>query len=253
MLGPPIGCEKSAMKSGRLVIYWDTCVFITWLTEEQSKWPASIWQGIQDVADLVEIGQVILVTSTLIRTEVFLGRLSLGQKHKFAGLLQRKNVEEVAPHMRITDRASTIRERHKIKTPDAIHLATAILYEVDEMHTMDGWHEDGKRDGLLALSGNVADYNLWITEPYPRGSLPSPSTIPPEPSLTGTQESLWRDVLEEELESESDEQTGAIEEGNELETDSAHPPAVPGSDGGRAQGETTKETASPEDKKDLAQ
>lgn len=195
------------MKSGRPVIYWDTCVFITWLTEEKSKWPASIWQGIQDVVDLVEAGQAILVTSTLIRTEVFLGKLTLEQKQKFAGLLRRKNVEEVAPHMRITDRASTIREKHKIKTPDAIHLATAILYDVDEMHTMDGWHEDGKRDGLLALSGNVADYSLRITEPYPRGTPPAPSGTPPE-QLKGEQEFLWKDVLEEELESEGDEENG---------------------------------------------
>src|SRR2546427_4003800 len=151
------------MKSGKPVIYWDTCVFIAWLKEERDKWPPAIWQGIQDVADLAQIGQAILVTSTLIRTEVFLGTLTLEQKQKFAGILRRTNAQEVAPHMRITDRASAIREKHKIKTPDAIHLATAILYDVDEMHTMDGWHADGKRDGLLALSGNVAEYKLLIT------------------------------------------------------------------------------------------
>jgi predicted nucleic acid-binding protein len=234
------------MKSGRSVIYWDTCVFITWLTAEKSKWPASIWQGIQDVADLVEIGQAILVTSTLIRTEVFLGKLTLEQKQKFADILRRKNVQEVAPHMRIADRASTIRERHKIKTPDAIHLATAILFEVDEMHTMDGWHEDGKKDGLLALSRNVADYDLWITEPYPRGTPPTLSASPPEP-LTGEQELLWKDVLEEELESEGEEENGAIEESNELEADSTHSAPIQGSDGGRAQGQATGEEKGPKE------
>jgi len=169
------------MKSGKPVIYWDTCVFIAWLKDEQNKWPSAIWQGIQDVADLVQIGQAILVTSTLIRTEIFLGTLTPEEKQKFQGILRRKNVQEVAPHMRITDRASTIREKHKIKTPDAIHLATAILYDVDEMQTMDGWHEDGKRDGLLALSGNVAEYKLVITEPYPRGTPSTPTAAPPEP------------------------------------------------------------------------
>ena len=90
------------MKSGKPVIYWDTCVFIAWLKEERDKWPPAIWQGIQDVADLAQIGQAILVTSTLIRTEVFLGTLTLEQKQKFAGILRRTNVQEVAPHMRIT-------------------------------------------------------------------------------------------------------------------------------------------------------
>ena len=54
---------------------------------------------------------------------------------------------------------------------------------------------------------------------------------------TGAQELLWKDVLAEELESEGDEQNGAVEENNELETDSAHPAPVQGSDSGRAQGE----------------
>ncbi len=198
------------MKSGKPVIYWDTCVFIAWLKDEKDKWPPAIWQGIEDVANLVQIGQAILVTSTLIRTEIFLGTLTLEQKQKFAGILRRKNVQEVAPHMRITDRASTIREKHRIKTPDAIHLATAILYDVDEMQTMDGWHEDGKRDGLLALSGNVAEYKLVITEPYPRGTPSTPTAAPPEP-LKGDQDFLFKDMLEEELESEGDEQNGTNE------------------------------------------
>ena len=189
------------------MIYWDTCVFIAWLKDEKDKWPPTIWQGIVDVANLVQSEQAILVTSTLIRTEIFLGTLTPEQKHKFARILQRKNVLEVAPHMRITDRASTIREKHKIKTPDAIHLATAILYNVDEMQTMDGWHDDGKRDGLLGLSRNVDDYNLWITDPYPRGTTSIPTAAAPEP-LKGDQELLWKDILEEELESESDEQNG---------------------------------------------
>ncbi len=198
------------MKSGKPVIYWDTCVFIAWLKDEKDKWPPAIWQGIEDVANLVQIGQAILVTSTLIRTEVFLGTLTPEQKLKFQGLLRRKNVQEIAPHMRITDRASTIREKHRIKTPDAIHLATAILYDVDEMQTMDGWHEDGKRDGLLALSGNVAEYKLVITEPYPRGTPSTPTAAPPQP-LKGDQDFLFRDMLEEELESEGDEQNGTDE------------------------------------------
>jgi len=142
--------------------------------------------------------------------------------------------------MRIADRASVIREKHKIKTPDAIHLATAILYDVDEMQTMDGWHEDGKRDGLLALSGNVAEYKLLITQPYPRVTPPTLTTAPPEP-LQGVQDSLWKDLLEEELESEGDEQNGNTEENNELKADSTHSPAVPGGDGGRIESEAPSE------------
>ena len=205
------------MKSGKPIVYWDTCVFIAWLMEEKHKWPSTIWQGIEDVATLVQIGQAILVVSTLVRVEVFLGTLTEDQKRKFAGLLRRKNVQEVAPHMRIADRASSIREKHKIKTPDAIHLATAIIMDVDEMHTMDGWHVDGTRDGLLALSGNVAEYKLLITEPYPRGTPPVVTAGPSEP-LKAEQEDLftWKEVVRDELESLSHEQDGTEQEGNEL-------------------------------------
>jgi predicted nucleic acid-binding protein len=185
-------------------------VFITWLTEEKAKWPAPIWQGIQDVVDLVEAGQAILVTSTLIRTEIFFGKLTLEQKQKFAGLLRRKNVQEVAPHMRITDRASTIREKYnvsgnKIKTPDAIHLATAIIYEADEMHTMDGYHEDGSHDGLLALSGNVADSKLLIVAPYPRGAPSLPIvTEEVQPEIDDAR-LLWDQIVEDDATGPRDE------------------------------------------------
>jgi hypothetical protein len=51
-----------------------------------------------------------------------------------------------------------------LSTPDAIHLATAILYRVDEFHTFD---RDGnaKNLGLLPLSGNVGGHKLTICKP----------------------------------------------------------------------------------------
>jgi predicted nucleic acid-binding protein len=185
--------------------------------DERAKWPDSVWQGIKDVAELTEIGQVILVTSTLIRPEIFMGRLSTQQKQNFSDLLRRKNVQEVAPHIRIADRASAIREKHnvlgnRIKTPDAIHLATAIIYEVDEMHTMDGYHDDGHRDGLLALSGNVADYKLLITMPFPRGSHSEPNNSSVSAPLKGDQDSFsWNEIVEDNMESHEDEQDGTEE------------------------------------------
>jgi transposase-like protein len=45
----------------------------------------------------------------------------------------------------------------KLKTPDAIHLASAILHRADEFHTFD--------ETLIALSGNVAGHKLTICKP----------------------------------------------------------------------------------------
>ena len=95
--------------------------------------------------------------------------------------MRRKNVMEIAADARITDRSSAIREHYRDATPkrsistlDGIHLATAILYKADEFQTMDGLEQGGKKlTKLLALSGNVAGYNLPIVQPYPRTNPPS--------------------------------------------------------------------------------
>jgi hypothetical protein len=44
-----------------------------------------------------------------------------------------------------------------LKSPDAIHLATAILYRADEFHTFD--------DQLIGLSGNVGGHRLIVCKP----------------------------------------------------------------------------------------
>jgi predicted nucleic acid-binding protein len=135
--------------------------------------------GIQDVVYEVETEGSILFTSSLTRTEIFMGRLTADQKVMYAGLMRRTNVREVAADARITDRASAIREFYntrgnKIATPDAIHLATAIIYTADEMQTMDGLEKSSAVAGavklgkLLALNGNVAGHPLRIVHPYPK-------------------------------------------------------------------------------------
>jgi predicted nucleic acid-binding protein len=47
-----------------------------------------------------------------------------------------------------------------LKTPDSIHLATAILHRADEFHTFD--------DGLISLSGNVGGHRLIVCKPEAR-------------------------------------------------------------------------------------
>ena len=71
---------------------------------------ASRLEGHEDVADLVASNDAYLLLSTLMRVEIFMGRLTTDEKQKFSSLLRRSNVREVAPDMRVTDRASAIRE-----------------------------------------------------------------------------------------------------------------------------------------------
>ena len=54
-----------------------------------------------------------------------------------------------------------------ISVPDAIHLATAILYRASEFQTFDGGGT-GKSLGLLRLSEKVAGHRLVICKPQSR-------------------------------------------------------------------------------------
>jgi hypothetical protein len=51
-----------------------------------------------------------------------------------------------------------------VSVPDAIHLATALIYRADEFHTFDG--KNGRNTlGLLPLSGDVGGHKLTICKP----------------------------------------------------------------------------------------
>jgi predicted nucleic acid-binding protein len=165
------------MKIGRK-IYWDTTCWLAWLNDERDTWPDSVMTGIQDVVYEVEMNLAVLFTSAVTRGEIFFGRLDLDKKTQFAKLMRRSNVREIDADPRVMDRVSAIREYHsargeRIQTPDATHLATAILYRADEFQTMDGLQKNGGIRRLLKLSGDVGGYNLKIVHPYPRNAPPS--------------------------------------------------------------------------------
>lgn len=161
-------------------IYWDTSVLIAWLIDERF-WPNDVLTGIQDTVMEVESYAAVLFTSSITRTEFFTGQLTDEQKTKYALLMRRSNVQEVTPHQKITTRASQIREHYnqkkpsiKIKTPDAIHLATAIIYQADEFQTLDGLEKGGiKKTKLLALNSDTGVSGLRIVHPYPRTRTPA--------------------------------------------------------------------------------
>lgn len=145
-------------------------MFIAWLMDERN-WPQDILDGIQDVVYDLERGKIILFTSTLTRTEIF--SLTPEQTQKYDALMQRRNLREIAPDARVTARSSAIREYYSarsmsVRVPDAIHLATAIIYEADEFHTLDGI----QKKGLIRFNGNCAGFNLKIVCPYPRNKPP---------------------------------------------------------------------------------
>ncbi len=148
------------MKTANPRYYWDTCIFLAWLTNEAR--PPGEMEGVAEVAALFDRREATLVTSVLAKTEVLESSLDATGRAFFDDIFKRSNFVLCDVTEPISDLAREIRDHcqlsgRKIKTPDATHLATAIAYRVDAMHTFDG--------GLLSLSGNGTGRPLLICKP----------------------------------------------------------------------------------------
>lgn len=163
------------MATGKPVFYWDTAPLIAWIKDEKRADPSEM-DGIAEVINLVENGKGRTLMSVLWRAEVLSATLTPSQKRKLKEIFEYRIIEEQGIDSRVMDLASEIRAFHKkdtrkstlknIRTPDAIHLATAIHYSVTEFHTFDGARENGGTGGLLTLNGNVANNKLKICVPH---------------------------------------------------------------------------------------
>lgn len=117
-------------------------------------------------------GDNIIVTSQITIVEVISTLRDPKHEEKFIKLFNGRNVLRHDVDPRVSAKARDIRfhfhnsdedEKKAIKTPDALHLATAILLGVNEMHTFD----DGRKDknSLLGMSGDSFLGGLKIVKP----------------------------------------------------------------------------------------
>ncbi|OGN74229.1 MAG: hypothetical protein A2X25_14690 [Chloroflexi bacterium GWB2_49_20] len=161
--------------AGKERIYWDTCIFIAHLTNEQRVDPLD-QLGISEFANLFDMGQVDLVTSTITLTEFMESSLSTEEYKSFLQLFSRTNFQLSDVTRDVAELAGEIRSNYRINnstlsTPDCIHIATAIQYKCDILHTFDGSSKN--RPGILGLTSPIArKYNLRIEKPKP--SEPNP-------------------------------------------------------------------------------
>ena len=68
------------MKSGRYWHYWDSCVFLHWLSDPNKD--AAVVDGIEDIIMSVERGEAGVMTSVIMRIEVLRSRLDKKQAAK---------------------------------------------------------------------------------------------------------------------------------------------------------------------------
>lgn len=164
-------------------IYWDSCVLLSWIKNEDTPDRA----GIAALVNQIDAVEIKLYISTLLRVEVFTADLDAAIRATYDRFLRRSNVHSIDVDIRVAETARELREYYRADTPelfgkrqlgiaDAIHLATAILYKVDEFHTFDTRGRpdrdatEGQRKtiGLLSLDGNVGQHPLRICRPAPR-------------------------------------------------------------------------------------
>jgi predicted nucleic acid-binding protein len=174
-------------RAGRKTYYWDTSCFIAWVDGGKGH-PKEVLAGLEEIAKEVTDNKANLCTSVMLDTEILAGKLTPEQATKLQDIFKRKNVVKINMDSRISQKSSEIRNYYnsrgiKISSPDAIHLATALIYGVDEFHTLDG---DGKQNKLLRLNGNVAGQPLHIRVPLgQRGLFDGIANLDAEPQSGG--------------------------------------------------------------------
>ncbi len=147
-------------------LYWDSCAFLGLINSEAGKHTdcRAVWLE-------VERGETQIITSFFTFAEVFKAKcegqskpLNEANEEAVAAFFGDERILPVVVDRRTAERARKLMRLHsECKKPtDAVHLATAILLNVDEMHTYDG-------SDLLILSGRVARQDgemLVICTPY---------------------------------------------------------------------------------------
>jgi len=155
---------------GRPLYYWDTCLFLAWIQDEQR--PSGEMAGVREVIARAKRRDALIMTSVLTITETLQSKIPAGVETLFHGLMQK--VERKSIDIKIARLAHDLRDYYSqrsgsaegrtLSTPDALHLATAIMYRADEFHTFDA-KGSRKSLGLLPLSGDVAGHKLIVCKP----------------------------------------------------------------------------------------
>lgn len=173
------------MSGTKPIYYWDTCLFLAWINNETTRKPGEM-DGVAGVLDRFRKREVSLITSVITLVEISSAKLPAGIGGLVEDVMQRPNFTKLAVDIRVAKLARDLRNHYldraaqyggkTLTLPDAMHVATAIIYRVNELHTFDGKDQPKINSlGLLPLSGDVAGHALKICKP----------PLPDQPSLPG--------------------------------------------------------------------
>ena len=162
--------------------YFDACIYLAYLRNETVPYGKDRIAAIEGMWKDSERGGLTVVTSTITLTEVLSHKLTPDAKKKFvqateSGLhlcidveppiaLKARDYRDFYQGHAVKDPTGKMRKH--LSTPDALHLATAVIYGCDEMLTFDGFgaKERDNTIGLLWLGNKAGQDDLIITQPY---------------------------------------------------------------------------------------
>lgn len=192
--------------------YWDTCVFVAFLNDNRAAYGQQV-DHIGQFLDDCKRGECTIHTSTITIAEISKKHLVSSTYGSFADFLSEfgGSIRQVGADPNVMMLASAIRGlaytksggSREIGTPDAIHLASALVLEgtygvpISAFHTFD----DGKKRGLEGRSVPLLSYETWCDScdtdltakriielkrtrpdhPNPKLPLPVPIAITPAP------------------------------------------------------------------------
>jgi predicted nucleic acid-binding protein len=139
-------------------VYWDACCFLGKIQREKDR-----ISELDHLTKEAENKKLLIVTSTLTITEVLYGDLGKGDSpegiKKARAYFEHPWIVLRAVDRRTSELAADIRIAHpSLKIPDAIHVATALRWEVKYLHTYDDTH-------LLKKNGLIGTPPLEIIKP----------------------------------------------------------------------------------------
>ena len=95
--------------------YWDTCMFLAWIKDEQR--PSGEMDGVREVVDRSKRRQVKIFTSVLTAVEVLQSRLPVGVEGLFAGFMKR--VHRIGIDSKVAALAHDIRDHYMAVQPSS--------------------------------------------------------------------------------------------------------------------------------------
>ncbi|MGB8438102.1 MAG: hypothetical protein WCE26_01840 [Candidatus Acidiferrales bacterium] len=87
------------MPGGNPLYYWDTCIFLAWINDEQRK--SGEMDGVREVVERSKRREVRIMTSVLTSVEVLQSKLPVGMENLFYGLNEARQQGECRFQVRV--------------------------------------------------------------------------------------------------------------------------------------------------------